>query len=171
MSANAPPPYNGCMTTTTAPPSAPSVSIADVFLAHLAAGDFTALATLFEPDVSFDALLPDGLREWQGRDQVETAFVAWFGRVDEYALVSAAVDHVGPRLQLHWRARVRGGHFGAVPHIVEQQVYADPGPSGRIAHLSMLCSGFAPEPSVPEALPMGGAWEVGVSPGCPAHHL
>ncbi len=159
------------MTTTHAPPPAPSASIADVFLAHLAAGDFAALATLFEPDVSFVALLPDGLREWHGPEQVETAFAGWFGRVEEYALVAASVDHVGPRLQLQWRARVRGGPFGAVPHIVEQQVYADPGPSGRIAHLSMLCSGFAPEPTVAEVLPPPAAWDTAFIPGCPAHHL
>src|SRR5688500_14979272 len=132
--------------TSTIPQSPYPVSIADVFLEHLAAGDFTALATLFEPDVSLTALLPDGLREWQGVDEVEAAFVGWFGRVGEHTLVATSVDHVGPRLQLQWRARVRGGHFGDVHHIVEQQVYADRGPSGRIAHLSMLCSGFAPEP-------------------------
>jgi hypothetical protein len=131
--------------TSTPPPSSPPVSIADVFLAHLAAADFTQLATLFEPDVSLRALLPDGLREWHGPEQVTAAFVGWFGRVEEYELVAAGVDHVGPRLQLQWRARVRGGHFGDVRHVVEQQVYADPGPSGRIAHLALLCSGFARE--------------------------
>ena len=40
---------------------------------------------------------------------------------------------------------MRGGPFGDVSHVVEQQVYADPGPSGRIERLAMLCSGFAPE--------------------------
>jgi hypothetical protein len=133
------------MSSTPAPPSSPPVSIADVFIAHLAAGDFTQLATLLEPDVSFSALLPDGLREWHGPEQVMSAFVGWFGGVDECEIVEAAIDHVGPRLQLQWRARVRGGHFGDASYVVEQQVYADPGPSGRIARLSMLCSGFARE--------------------------
>ena len=106
-------------------------------------GDLGGLATLFEPDVSFDALLPDGLRS--GRASRARAFVGWFGRVDELELVAASVDHVGPRLQLQWRARVRGGPFGEASHVVEQQVYADPGPSGRIARLTMLCSGFVRE--------------------------
>jgi len=138
-------PYNGDMSSTPAPPTPAPASIADVFLAHLAAGDFAQLATLFEPDVSFDALLPDGLRQWQGPEQATRAFVGWFGRVDELELVAASVDHVGPRLQLQWRARVRGGPFGEATHVVEQQVYADPGPSGRIARLTMLCSGFVRE--------------------------
>jgi len=164
MSVDAPSPYNGRMTATPAPPPVQPVSIAAVFIRHLAAGDFAELATLFEPDGSLTALLPDGLRVWHGPAEVEAAFVGWFGRVEEYELVEAAIDQVGPRLQLQWRARVRGGPFGQARHIVEQQVYADPGPSGRIAHLSMLCSGFAREPTL-------GAWEVGVSPGCPGHFL
>ena len=133
------------MTLAPIPQSPYPVSIAEVFLGHLAAGDFPALATLFEPDVSLRALLPYGLREWHGPEQVEQAFVGWFGRVDEFELVAAGIDHVGPRMQLQWRARVRGGGFGDVPHIVEQQVYADAGSSGRIGRLSMLCSGFARE--------------------------
>ena len=134
-------PYNGPMTSTPAPPQ--PASIADLFIGHLAAGDFAQLATLFEPDAVVSALLPDGLHEWRGPEQVMTAFVGWFGRVDEYELVEASVDHVGPRLQLQWRARVRGGRFGDASYVVEQQVYADPGPSGRIARLSLHCSGFA----------------------------
>lgn len=133
------------MTADLAPPS-PPVTIADVFIGRLAAGDFEQLATLFEPDVALLALLPDGLVEWHGSSEVMRAFVRWFGVVDEFRLVEAAVDHVGPRLQLQWRAQVRGGHFGDVPFVVEQQVYADPGPSGRIQRLSMLCSGFTPDP-------------------------
>jgi len=144
MTVGGPTAYNGPMTSTPVPPS-PPVSIADVFIGHLAAGDFEQLATLFEPAVVLSALLPHGLLEWQGPDQVMTAFVGWFGRVDEFELVEAAVDHVGPRLQLQWRARVRGGHFGDASFVVEQQVYADPGPSGRIERLSMLCSGFVKE--------------------------
>jgi hypothetical protein len=133
------------MTAIHVPQSPRPVSIAEVFLGHLAAGDFTALAALCEPDVSLRALLPYGLREWNGPEQVEQAFVGWFGRVDELALVATGIDHVGPRLQLQWRARVRGGGFGDVAHIVEQQVYADAGPSGRIGRLTMLCSGFVRE--------------------------
>jgi hypothetical protein len=123
--------------------STPGISIADVFLAHLAAGEFDQLATLFEPDVSFSALLPDGLHEWHGPERVSGAFAAWFGRVEVYELVETTVGHVGPRLQLRWRARVRGGSFGNAAFVVEQHVYADPGPSGRIQAMSMLCSGFA----------------------------
>ncbi len=89
--------------------------LAEAFLGHLAARDFDRLATMF---------------------------VGWFGRVDECLLVATSVDLVGPRLQLAWPARMRGGHFGNAYFVVEQQVCADPGPSGRILAMSMLCSGF-----------------------------
>jgi hypothetical protein len=119
--------------------------MASAFLAHLATRDFERLATLFEPDVRLSALLPDGFHEWHGAERVLAKFVAWFGSVDECVLVATSVDMVGPRLQLAWRARVRGGHFGAASFVVEQQVYAEPGPSGRILAMSMLCSGFVRE--------------------------
>ena len=123
----------------------PQLSVADVFLGHLAARDFDQLALLFEPDISLSALLPEGLHEWQGPERVSAAFAMWFGSVDEYELVDAVAGHVGPRLNLRWRARVRGGGFGDSSFVVEQHVYADRGPSGRIQALSMLCSGFALE--------------------------
>ena len=69
----------------------------------------------------------------------------WFGSVDEFELVAATVGVHGPRLQMSWRARVRGGRFGDVPFVVEQHVYADLGPTGRIQTMALLCSGFTPE--------------------------
>ena len=134
------------MTTTDTSSSTPRISIADVFLEHLAVGDFDQLATLFEPDVVLSALIPEGLREWHGRERVSGAFVGGFGRVEEFDLLETGVGHVGPRLQLHRRARVRGGSFGGnAAFVVEQHLFADAGPSGRIQAMSMLCSGFARE--------------------------
>jgi hypothetical protein len=124
-------------------PSAPRASLADVFLGRMAAGRFDELAELFEADVCLHALLPDGLHEWRGVGNVVEVFVGWFRRVDEYQLLEAGIGHVGPRLQLQWRARVRRADFGDGDFVVEQHVYADPGPSGRIQAMSMLCSGFA----------------------------
>ena len=144
MRAAASPPYNRRMTFTDRS-LGPQLSVADVFLGHLAAGDFDQLRLLFEPDVSLIALLPEGLREWQGPARVVAAFAMWFGDVDEYEVVEAAAGHLGPRLHLRWRARVCGGPFGDASFVVEQHVYADRGPSGRIQALSMLCSGFARE--------------------------
>jgi hypothetical protein len=73
------------------------------------------------------------------------AFVGWFGRAEEYELIEASVGQVGPRLQLGWCARVRGGPYGDATFVVEQHAYADVGPTGRIRAMSMICSGFARE--------------------------
>jgi hypothetical protein len=145
MWATGPASYNGGMISTDTEPATRQPTVGDVFLARLGARDFERLAELFEPDVVLHALLPDGLRERQGPEQVIDSFAGWFGRVDEYELLDAAAGNVGPRLQLHWRARVRGGGFPDGSFVVEQHIYADPGPSGRIHGMAMLCSGFVRE--------------------------
>lgn len=137
--------YNVGMTSTDKP-SVPTVTpIAETMLGSLATRDFDRLASVFEPDISLNAVLPDGFHEWHGSERVTAAFVRWFGRVDECELVDAASGFFGPRLQMYWRARVRGGSFGDRDFVVEQNVYADPGPTGRIQAMSMLCSGFVAE--------------------------
>jgi hypothetical protein len=123
------------------------VSIADAFLAALATGELDRLGELFEPDATLNALLPEGLREWHGPERIVRAFVVWFGRADDYELLDTAIGQAGPRLQMRWRARVRGGVFGDATLVVEQHVYADAGPSGRIQSMAMLCSGFTEERS------------------------
>jgi hypothetical protein len=137
--------YNGVMISIRHGPSPAETSIADVFLGRLAARDIDGLAELFELDGTLLALLPDGFHTWEGRSRIAAAFSRWFGRVDELDLLDSGAGGHGPRLHLRWRARVRGGGFGDTSYVVEQLVYADPGPTGRIQTMSMLCSGFVRE--------------------------
>ena len=123
----------------------PATSAGDVFVDHLVAGDFERLSAMFEPDATLSALLPDRLHEWPGPERITRAFVRWFGTADTCDFLHATVDHVGPRLQMQWAARVSGGPFGDGTFVVVQHVYIDPGPSGRIGNMSMLCSGFVQE--------------------------
>jgi hypothetical protein len=123
----------------------PPVPVADALLAALAGRDFDQLAEALEPDAVLSALLPRGFHEWTGPEPITAAFVRWFGRPEEFELVTTTVGSHGPRLQLAWRARVRGGPFGDAPFVVEQHVYADLGPTGRIRSMALLCSGFTPE--------------------------
>jgi hypothetical protein len=117
-------------------------SVGHALVHALTAGRLDELAAMFEPEATLSALLPDGFYEWQGTAPIVRSFVRWFGRVDEFEVLEAAVDRHGPRMQLWWRARVRGGRYGDADFVVEQHVYADPAPTGRIQHMSMLCSGF-----------------------------
>jgi ketosteroid isomerase-like protein len=130
------------MTTTTLSP-------AEALLDALAAHDFDRLADAFEPDAVMSALLPRGHDEWQGAVDIRAAFERWFGDVDELEVAHSAISRIGDSLQLHWRLRVCGGpRFGAQPMVVEQHACAQPGPTGRIAQMALLCTGFWPQPSV-----------------------
>jgi hypothetical protein len=142
-------PYNGDVddtrTTVTAPDSGPRFAVAGLFLEMLAAGDFGRLGGALDPDATLAALLPKGFREWRGAGEICAVFEGWFGDVDEFEVVDASVGQVGTALQLRWRVRVCGPRFGDGARLVEQQVYAETGPSGRIRGMRMLCSGYCAE--------------------------
>jgi hypothetical protein len=136
------------MTTTTAPLPAATRSdaalftVAGAFLDGLAAQDFSRIAATLDDAAHLSALLPRGLAEWDGPDQISAAFRQWFGEVDRFELVDAVIGGVGPRLHLRWRVRVQAEARGEGWLVIEQQVYADAGPDGRLTRLSLLCSGF-----------------------------
>ena len=128
------------MTTPTAAPP-----VAGDFLEGLATQDFARLGATLADDAYMTGLVPSGLKEWDGPEQIVAIFRRWFGEVVAFDLVDAVVGGAGPRLHLRWRVRVRAGRLGDGWFVVEQQVYADTGPDGRIERLSLLCSGFWPE--------------------------
>jgi hypothetical protein len=132
-------------TTNSTPGPGPHFAVAGRFLETLAAGDFGLLAGALEGDATMSALLPRGFDEWHGADAICARFEGWFGAVDDFEVVDASVGQVGARLQLRWRVRLRGARFGDAAMVVEQQVYADTGTSGRISNLRLLCSGYCPE--------------------------
>jgi hypothetical protein len=141
------------MTVTTAPLPAPTCSdaalftVAGAFLDGLAAQDFSRIAATLDDAAHLSALLPRGVVERDGPDQIGAAFGHWFGEVDRFELVDAVIGEVGPRLHLRWRVRVQAEARGEGWLVIEQQVYADAGPDGRLARLSLLCSGFHREAS------------------------
>ena len=126
-------------------PDVPCYSVAGTFLEGLAAQDFDRLASALSDDVHLRALVPPGLKEWDGAERVKATFTAWFGEVEEFELVDATVGEVGRRLTMRWRVRVRAEHLGKGWFVVEQQAYADTGDDNRIQHLSLVCSGYCPE--------------------------
>jgi hypothetical protein len=131
----------------------PLFSVAGTFLEAFAARDFARLPDTLADSAHLSALVPVGLQEWDGPEDIVAAFDWWFGDAECFDLVDAVVGEVGTRLHLRWRVRVRGGRFGERWHVVEQQVYAHTGPDGRITRLFLLCSGFCPEAGPPATLP------------------
>jgi ketosteroid isomerase-like protein len=123
-----------------------TLASAEALLDALAAHDFEGIATAFEPDATLRALLPRGYDEWQGTADIRLAFEQWFGDVAHVELADASVRRTGNVLQIGWRLRVQGGpRFGPRAMVVEQQACAHPGPTGRIARMSLLCTGFWPQ--------------------------
>lgn len=115
-------------------------------LRALSGQNFARIASTMDSDAHLSALLPRGVREFRGPDEIEAAFARWFGDLDEFELVEGEIDKIGPRLHLRWRVRVRGERLGAGWFSVEQQVYADDdGADGRFSRMVLLCSGYCPE--------------------------
>jgi ketosteroid isomerase-like protein len=124
---------------------APAEALLDALRAH----DLDRVADAFEPDAQMSALLPRGHDEWRGAIDIRAAFARWFGDVAELEVVDSSIGRCGDLLQLRWRLRVRGGpRFGAQAMVVEQHACAQPGPTGRIGRMSLLCTGFWPQPRV-----------------------
>jgi hypothetical protein len=135
----------------TTPPSghaattAPRPALAGAFLQGLADQDFDALVGTLAADARLRALVPKGLREWTGGEEIAGQFARWFGDTGDFELVEATLGEVGGRLQLRWRLRLRAERLGAGWFTVEQQAYADAGEDGRIDRLDLVCTGYRPE--------------------------
>jgi hypothetical protein len=138
--------YNGRVTANDTSRSAPHFAVAGVILDALAARDFAGIAAALDVDAQMTALVPKGLRQCDGADAICSMFETWFGDVDEYAVADASVGAVGELLQMRWRLELEGPRLGEEPMVVEQHAYAATGPNGRVTRISLLCSGFWPEP-------------------------
>jgi hypothetical protein len=123
----------------------PQFALADLFLRGLAAQDFTQLGDALAPSAHFRALVPPGLKEWEGASQIADVFAHWFGDTEDFELLDATAGEVGDRLHLCWRLRLRATRLGPGWFTVEQQAYADADDEGRISRLDLLCTGYRPE--------------------------
>jgi hypothetical protein len=146
--------YNGDMTPTPCTraeqPStdeAVRFAIAGRFIDGLAARDFEAVVGSLTDDVVFRALLPRRVLDLEGRAAVHSAFDKWFGAAERWEMVEAVIGEIGGRIHLRWRLRLTNPDVGPGTFLVEQQVYADGGPDGRLRHLALLCTGYLPDPS------------------------
>jgi hypothetical protein len=125
-----------------APLEAPHFATAGVLLEALAAHDFDQLESVLDVDASMSALLPSGFREWVGAPEIGAAFGRWFGDAHRFEVLDASVGHIGSLLELRWRCRLVAARFDDAPMVVEQHAFASTAPSGRVSHISLLCSGF-----------------------------
>jgi hypothetical protein len=120
-------------------------ALADAFLNGLAAQDFTQVGGALSADARLRALVPRGLMERTGAEEITGTLTRWFGDTEGFEPVAVTVSEVGGRLHLSWRLRLRAGRLGAGWFTVEQQAYADTGDRGRIDQLDLLCTGYRSE--------------------------
>jgi hypothetical protein len=134
---------------TTTPPAdeSPSLAVAGQIIDGLAVRDFDAVVAALADDVHFRALLPNRVLDLDDRDAVRATFDTWFGGAERWDLVEAVVGEVGGRVHLRWRLNVTNPQVGPGNLMVEQQVYADAGPDGRLRDVSLMCTGYRPQPS------------------------
>ena len=103
------------------------------------------MAAAFTDDAAMLALVPGGLREAAGPDEIGDQFRRWFGDTTKFQLIEAVIADAGPRLRLNWRIRLHPDRLDDGWMAVEQQAFVDPAPDGRFARLRVLCSGYYPE--------------------------
>jgi hypothetical protein len=103
----------------------PQFALAGAFLEGLAGQDFAKLGGALAPGARLRALLPPGLMERTGAEEIAEVFARWFGGTEVFDPVEATVGE---------------GWF-----TVEQQAYADTDAGGRIARLDLLCTGYRPD--------------------------
>jgi len=116
------------------------------FLECVTARDFDGLSAVLAPDVRARMLLPRGLEELSGRDEIIGRFRGWFASASHFESISTGHEAIGERHRLSWSLRVVRDSGSA--ELLEQHAIVDPGPAG-IERLDLLCSGFQPQQAVP----------------------
>ena len=114
--------------------------LVDAIVAH----EWEQIATLFEPDAHFRAVVPNEnpFRDRHGPAESASQFRRWFGDADVTELLQCTVDRVADRVHVAYRIRE---HEPDGWYLVEQTAYITPGKRG-IAFLNLVCSGFRPIP-------------------------
>ena len=135
-------PSSGPSRPSSAPPPSDAPTAFDTIVAALGDGDFDHIASALADDASLSALLPRGLRQWDGAPAICEAFAGWFGGLRELDVTDQRTAVVGELTQMQWRLHARGERLGDGPRVVEQHVFAHLDADGRIQSMSLLCSGF-----------------------------
>jgi hypothetical protein len=131
----------------------------DSFLSALSSRDFGRFAHCLSPSAHARLLLPRGLEERSGREEIARRFEGWFASATEFEVLDTHREQVGPRTRLDWRFRMI--RDGKTREMLEQVAFIDVGPDG-ISKIDLMCSGFLPEEKLVAA---------DVVEGCPVSHV
>lgn len=144
-----------------------TVEIAESWLGRFTTGDFDGAGILFDPDVEMRALLPDGPRTYNGREEVTGRLKWWFGSGDDIQTTHAEARAVEDRIELSYGFRIlnamEGGKQGW--HSIEQRAFCDIG--STIERIDIVCSGFRPIIQASGQLHRFDAGDMGCGDGLP----
>ena len=112
------------------------------FVAALSERDFEKLSETLAPDARMRALLPSGLTELSGAEDVGARFASWFGNAVEFELTRSGTEQFADRLHVFYRLRMR--RHGEFPKLVEQHLLCT-SDGVHITSFDLVCTGFRPE--------------------------
>ena len=116
-------------------------TVADSFIDALVAHDFDAIRECLQPNVRFRALTPGATWAHLGVESALATLRHWFAD-ETYDLNCASIDQIGDRTRIAYRFNLATDEG---PRLVEQQAYCAI-ESGKIADISIICTGFRPLP-------------------------
>jgi len=143
------------------------LEIAEAWLGRLTEGDFDGVAELLAPEVEMRALLPEGPRTYDGREEVMERLRWWFGAGDEVHSLHAEAREVQDRIEASYGFRVLNAGRGENPGWtrIEQRAFCDIGTA--IERIDMVCSGFRPIIEESSRLHRFDAGDMGCGDGLP----
>ena len=124
------------------------IAVGENFLGALTTRDFDRLEACFQPNISFRALVPSGIREGGTAKETGAWLRRWFDDADEFQVLHSSVEPMADRVHITYQFRLRKG---VEWQRIEQQVYCVVD-EGLIAVMNLLCSGFRPEPAIQREL-------------------
>ena len=117
-------------------------AVVERFVEAVGTRDSAALRTVVGSDARMRALIPPGLFETEGPDEVAEQYEQWFGWRAAVELDSSFVENVGDRWHFAYRLRLRDEEGGPVM-LCEQHGFCDV-VDGLMTCVDLVCSGVRP---------------------------
>jgi hypothetical protein len=108
------------------------------FLEALTSRDYDALGECFAPGGTLRGVVPPGLREADGREEIVARFRIWTEDVADYEVVESEAVPFADLLRLRWAVKGVDPEVGL--NAYEQTAYAEVA-DGEIVHMRLACSG------------------------------